>query len=487
MRPRGLTARLALTYLAVVFLALGAVNLLVLESLASFSLRQREVAAFTATNIGVNLVEPFFRLGPPPQDTIGQLAETARDYSRQTGARVLVLDPAGKVVADSERVASLVGQRLNQPEVTAALAGRPSSGRRYLENHGWILYTVAPVLQNKAPVGAVFLSSSLDDLYAGLWAVARTMATMSAAALAFVALVGVGVARTITRPVLLLTRAAERLGRGRFDQRVPVRGRDEVATLARTFNDMAERLHRQDDERREFLADVAHELQTPVSAIRAMAEPLAETPGGPARPGHDPAIYRDFAREMAGQAERLGRLVGDLLELARLDSPRVTLSREEIDLGQLVAGVVRRLEPQAEAAGVRLEADLTAGISLRGDGLRLEQVFSNLIVNAIKYGGAGCSVRVSVERRGDRAVAEIEDDGPGIPSRHLPHIFERFYRAEKSRSRQGGGTGLGLAIVRRIVELHGGEISVASRSREDGAAADRTGTLFTITLPPAGQ
>ncbi len=477
---RSLNARLAVTYFLMVLLAVAAVNVLVLGSIETFTLRQRDVAAFTSTNIAVNQVEPFYRQGQPAPGQTGPLVEAVRAYSRQLGSRVLALDAGGRVVADSLWPGGLTGRVLTHPEVAEALAGRSASGRRYFEGTGWLLYTVAPVLEEKRPVGAVFLSTSLEDVYAGLASVTRTMLIMSGVALLLAALAGLAVARSITGPVARLTRAVEKMGRGDLRQRVRVRGRDEVATLAAAFNQMAERLHEEDTRRREFLADVAHELQTPVSALRALAEPLAAGPGrGPeGERDYDLATYKEMAREIAGQAERLGRLVGDLLELARLESPKVTLTLEEVDLAGLVAGVARALGPQARRSQVSLETGPLACPRVVGDGLRLEQVFTNLIDNGIKYAGPGRTVRVTAEGRGDVAVATVADNGPGIPARHLPHLFERFYRADRSRSRRGGGTGLGLAIVKRIVELHGGTVIVRSREGE--------GTVFEVGLPVAG-
>jgi signal transduction histidine kinase len=470
---RSLRGRLALTYFLVVLLALAAVDLLVLGALESFALHQRTVAAFTSTNIGVNLFEPFYRHGQPQPDADGDLSDAVRGYSVQTGARVLALDLSGRVVADSLWAETYLGRALTHPEVAQALAGRTASGRRWLEGTGWVLYTVAPVLQNKQPVGAVFLSSSINDVYSGLADVARTMMIMSGVALLLATVAGLGVARTITGPVVLLTRAVEKMGRGDLRQTVRVRGRDEVATLSATFNEMAARLREEDERRREFLADVAHELQTPVSAIRAMSEPLAA--GGEGGRDYDIATYRELARDMEGQAERLGRLVGDLLELARLESPQVALRMEEVDLAGLLEGVVRGLSAQARAAGVTLETGVLAQVHLTADGLRLEQVFANLVTNGIKYAGPGSRVHLDLERRGAQAVVTVSDNGPGIAPEHLDHIFDRFYRVERSRSRQGGGTGLGLAIVKRIVELHGGTISARS--------TEGTGTTFEVRLP----
>jgi len=477
---RSLAGRLALTHLLVVLIAVAAMDALVLVAFERLALHQRQVAAFTETNIAVNLVEPYYRPGCPPLESSPGLLEVVRSYATQSGSRVLALDGSGRVVADSMSPAGYTGRTLTHPEVAAALAGRSASRRRYLPTSGWVLYTVAPVLQDKRPVGAVFLATSLADVTQGLAGVARTMVLGSLAAVLVAGLAGVAAARSVTGPVVRLTRAVERMGRGDLGQRVAVRGRDEVATLTRAFNEMATRLQEEDERRREFLADVAHELQTPVAAIRAMAEPMAagDDPSAPRQAdGSDLEVYREFAREMAGQAERLGRLVGDLLELARLESPKVRLTCEEVDLADLARGVLESLRRDAEAAGVDLRAGSLEPVLVVGDGLRLEQVLVNLVTNGLRYAGAGRTVRVDVSREGGEARLRVADDGPGIAPEHLPHLFERFYRVDRSRSRRGGGTGLGLAIVKRIVELHGGSVSVVSRPGE--------GTTFEVRLPAA--
>jgi len=153
----------------------------------------------------------------------------------------------------------------------------------------------------------------------------------------------------------------------------------------------------------------------------------------------------------------------------------VALTIEEVELAGLLEGVVRGLGAQARSAGVNLETGPLAPVRVRGDGLRVEQVFANLIGNGLKYAGPGRTVRVELARRGAEAVATVSDNGPGVADEHLVHLFERFYRVERSRSRQGGGTGLGLAIVKRIVELHSGTVS--ARAREGG------GLVFEVRLP----
>jgi len=222
--------------------------------------------------------------------------------------------------------------------------------------------------------------------------------------------------------------------------------------------------------RRDFVANASHELRTPVAAIRGAAETLLD--GALA----DPAAARTFVEIVHRQAERLGRLTQDLLDLSRLESRQVRFEPAPVDLAVLVQGVVELHGPSAEKKGLTLTAEVPEALVALADMRALEQVVVNLVDNAVKYTGAG-GVIVSAFAEGDDAVLTVADSGQGIEPHHLVRIFERFYRVDPGRSREAGGTGLGLAIAKHLVQGMGGEITVQS-----GAA----GTTFRVRLPRAG-
>jgi signal transduction histidine kinase len=277
---------------------------------------------------------------------------------------------------------------------------------------------------------------------------------------------GALLARRTLRPVGRASEAARSLAEGLLETRLPVEGRDEFGVWAQSFNEMAGALEAkiadlsaaQARERR-FTADVAHELRTPLTALVGEASLLAE------HLDRMPADSRRPAELLIADVARLRRLVDDLLEISRLDAGAESVHAEPVDLRSLVGATVAA---RGWNGRVRLDGD---GLSLTSDPRRLERIVGNLVDNALEHGGKEVAIRIG--RDGEDAAVEIADDGPGIPPEHLPHIFERFYKADEARS--GGGTGLGLAIARENARLLGGEIDVSSVPGD--------GTRFTLRLP----
>lgn len=282
----------------------------------------------------------------------------------------------------------------------------------------------------------------------------------------------------ITRPLSALARGAQALHDGQLDHRIPVIGNDEFARVATSLNEMAKRLSvqiatlEQDAARRQqLLADVAHELRSPVATVKTMAEALRD---GVADMPERRALALDAMVENAG---RLQRLVHDLLELARLDLHELPLHRETVDLRPLAAAGLRERAEAAAQAGIALRP-LEDGPPLRvtGDPHRLAQALNNLLDNAITYAGPDAEVRITLHP-GTGHLLIVEDTGRGIPARHLPYLFDAFYRADASRTPTDAHSGLGLRIARGLVEAHGGTLTLDSREGE--------GTRVTVTLPAA--
>ena len=244
----------------------------------------------------------------------------------------------------------------------------------------------------------------------------------------------------------------------------------ELSELALTLNGAFERLEQAFHRQARFTADASHELRTPLSVIRAQAE-LA------LRRLRTPQEYRAALEACLGSAKRMSAIVEGLLALARADAGEQEIAIREMSLDEVVRHAARQAHEAAGAECVALRCDLTP-VRVRGDSALLGQVVSNLVENAVRYNRAGGHVDVSLHRRNGTVVLQVDDDGPGIPEQALPHLFERFYRLDKARSRERGGSGLGLAIARWIVEAHGGAI----RARPGIHA----GTTFEVTLPALG-
>ena len=257
---------------------------------------------------------------------------------------------------------------------------------------------------------------------------------------------------------------AERVGAGDLEARVTDTGRDEMGRLGAGLNRMTEALaagrrreQESDRQRRQLFADITHELATPLTSIRGYAETLLN---------RDVAVSPEerttYLRHILQESERLDLLTRDLFELARFEAGATPLQRVDLDWSALCRHTVERFQPRFEAAGLSLDWRASAApVPILADGHRMEQVLENLLANALRYVPTGGRVEITIERSDERARLTVEDDGPGIALEHLPHVFERFYRADQARALPGSG--LGLAIVREIVERHGGRVAAQAR------------------------
>ena len=313
------------------------------------------------------------------------------------------------------------------------------------------------------------------DMFAGFRAgVNEALAIAAGAAVLAALVVSIWISRKVVAPVQDITRASLRIAEGHFDQRVSVPGRGasnagEFAQLAQAFNQMAERLQNTEQMRSQLLGDVSHELRTPLTAIKGSMEALVD--------GVLPAEPATFA-QIEMEADRLQRLVNDLQELSRVEAGAFNLDRQALAVADLVKAAVASVSPQFQQKGVSLTSDLPDHLpGVQGDPDRLLQVLINLLSNACQYTPAGGAVQLQARASRSEVQISVTDSGIGIPAEHIPHLFTRFYRVDKSRSRQaGGGSGIGLTIARHMVEAHGGRIWVES-------SGDGKGSTFAFTLP----
>lgn len=365
------------------------------------------------------------------------------------------------------------------PRGRALPPGAPGDGRSGMtvRRPGVPPWAVAPVRQDDAVVAAVLVAGGRPPA-----AVARELAPWLAAGLAVLLVSGTALASlAVFRPAQArlrdLEEAARRFGAGDLTARALERGGDEVTSVARAFNRMADEaaareaaLVEADRARRQLLADVTHELRTPLTAIRGYAETLTLPAFAPAS-----ADGQRFVHIVDVEAQRLERLVNDLLDLARFDAGGAALEQGPVPVAALFERVAERHGPTAAAGGVTLTTAIDPGLqTVPGDARRLEQVVQNLTANAIRHTPAGGRVTWRALADGDAVVLRVTDTGEGIGAEHLPHVFDRFYKADPARA-DATGTGLGLSIVKAIVERHGGRVSVASTR---GA-----GTTFDVRLP----
>ena len=461
---RSLQSRLFLTYL----LASGMVLLLVGVSLLLILLRspaaeQRFLAQLNAS-LPLLIERGEGRLLLHLNSEELQSAVVRMDEA--TGARVLVLDPQGQVMADSRP--SQAGwsstELLALADGTAAAQGTLRTEDRKL----WI-YTTRLLADDYRLMAAIPRPRLLTLRAIGDEVLLRPLLQASGVALLLAILLSFLIARWVAGPLDRITEASREIARGEFVRLDPA-GPQEVRDLGNAFNSMANRLQSSQQSQRDFVANVSHELKTPLTSIQGFAQAILDGTV------EDQAGRQHAAQVIFDEADRLRRLVEDLLELARMDAGQVDFKEERLDLGQLLEAVSERLTVRTREAGVSMELSNLDLPEVVGDGDRLAQVFTNLLDNAIKHSPSGASVRVWGESKAGWVSIHVDDRGPGIPPEELSRIFERFYQLDKAR--RGGsarGAGLGLAISREIVANHGGRLTAQS--------APGQGSRFSVQLP----
>jgi signal transduction histidine kinase len=301
-------------------------------------------------------------------------------------------------------------------------------------------------------------------------------------ALAVTVAAGLSLFFLLTRRLRFLSDAVRDFEKGDLTRRVTVQGRDELGALGRSFNEMAstiaadvEKIRLAERMRRDLIGNISHDLRSPLASIQGYLETMVLK-----EPQLTAEERRTFLQVSLRNAAYLQRLVEELLELAKLDARQVQLRPELLQIAELAQDVALKLAPEAQGAGVSLTVEPGVDLPLvTGDVGMIERVLTNLIENALRFTPAGGAVRAILDRESDAVRVTVSDTGTGIMPEDLPHVFERFYRADKSRDRTTGGAGLGLAIARQIVELHGSSLSVQSRPGE--------GARFSFSLPAGGQ
>jgi signal transduction histidine kinase len=504
---RSIRTRLTFSYLALVVVAMGLSGLLLLSLLERYFLEAMEDSLAAQARITAQALIPgAMTEGPSPevpaaayntvqQQRVGDLsiyteniaplpaeiplseidvnfwADASLQLSSQLDTRIRILDAGGVVLVDSaqeDQGANLAGEAL----VAQALAGRYAS-RTETAGDAPAMDLALPMLVEDKLAGVIYLSQPLGDVRVVVRDLRTRWLLSTVVALLLSGAVGLVLSGAIARPLRRLTAAAGAVAQGELDQQVPVRSRDELGRLSQAFNEMTAQLQAGRQMQVDFVANVSHELRTPLTAVKGLVETLRDGAVD------DPRVRDRFLETMEGETDRLIRLVSDLLILSRADSDALNLQRGEVDTAALARVVASRMASQAEARDLRLAVEPGSDArSAWADPDRVEQVLVNLVDNAVKYSRPGGLVTVWVDRGTEGTVrVRVQDEGIGIPAEDLERIGERFYRADRARSRAEGGSGLGLAIAEALVKAQGGRLWLES---EEGR-----GTIVTFTLPEA--
>ena len=333
------------------------------------------------------------------------------------------------------------------------------------------LTVAVPVMdkEKKDVVGAVVMVSALDGVFAPIEDLKDQVSILTLLIALISGLLSFITSSFITKPLKTLMKFVQKITNGQLDQKVDVVGNGEIAELGNAFNHMTKQLQRVEQSRQEFVSNVSHELKTPLSSIKVLTESLMFQEDVPVE------LYKEFFEDINSEVDRLNSIISDLLTLVRLDQREVPLNIVQINLGDLIQNILKRLAPLAKKKKINLVYESHREIVADIDEVKFTLALTNLVENAIKYTSEGGNVNVILQGDLQDAFITVEDTGIGIAKEEQSKIFERFYRTDKTRNRETGGTGLGLAITYKTIIMHNGSIVVES---EEGK-----GSIFSVQIP----
>jgi signal transduction histidine kinase len=387
-------------------------------------------------------------------------------------SRTVVTNPEGRVLYDSSATQAIVGDYALFPEVVNALEGNDVF---YCVNRSDAIVSRAamPLMYRNNLIGAVYLMEIDTEQADILSNLTGNIANISILLAVVVALLSVSFILLFSMRMRRILQSIQIVREGEYSHKLRIRGSDELGQLAREFNLLTDRIQRTETQQRQFVSDASHELKTPLASIKLLSDSILQN-------DMDMETMREFVQDIGNEADRLTRMSEKLLSLSRLESvPDDPTDREIVTVSVVAERVFRMLRPLAELNQISMRGEYQDNCTILGTQDDLYQILFNLVENAIKYNVPDGSVEVTVSRYEDDVVIQIADTGVGIPEEDLPHIFDRFYRVDKARSRKRGGSGLGLSIVREMVERNYGTVSAARRSESGG-------TVFTVEFPWLG-
>ena len=456
-----LQLKISIGYIAIILTILVLMNsypLLVSQDLVFRAKHATLQASASAINAAVT------GLGELSEENV---AQAVASVELEGISRAVVVDRYSRVLYDTRDVGNATGYYVFYTELVEALRGNSAVYCVY-EDEAFHSSAAQPVLYRNQIVGGVYVyeydtrqAVLLENLQNNLM---RISIAVAAVAITMSGLMG----RSITSRLDNLLNAIRGVREGSYNRRAVLSGHDEFTQIAGEFNDLVERLQETEGARRQFVSDASHELKTPLAAIRLLTDSILQNEN------IDGETTREFVSDIGQEADRLNRITEDLLRLTRLDGG-ILENAGRVEIEPVLSRVVRMLRPVADEKDVTIRTGVDSGACVISTEGELHQILYNLVENGIKYNHRGGFVRVTTEISPETTTILVEDNGIGIPEEDLTHVFKRFYRVDKARSRAAGGTGLGLAIVRDTVSRRGGTIRAVNI--EEG------GTRFIVTMP----
>ncbi len=391
-------------------------------------------------------------------------AVSSIDNSRVT--RLIITDQRGLAIYDSAAQDSAVDQYVLLPEVVLALEGNDVFSGNY-QSGALQSRAATPIYSYGTLIGSVYMMEYDAEQGALIQSLQKNTMTITLILEIAVILFSLTFSRAFTRRLRRIMVSMRIIRSGDYSHQVKMGGHDELTVLGNEFNDLVDRLRTSEQKRSNFVSDASHELKTPLASIKLLSDSILQN-------DMDIDTVREFVGDIGNEADRLNRMSQKLLTLSRIET-QADSDCEIVYIAPTVERVVRMLAPQAAKNGIEIQTDLTDDCSILILEDDLYQIIFNLVENGIKYNTSNGSLTIRLHRIEDNAILQVADTGVGIPENSLEHVFERFYRVDKGRSRKSGGSGLGLSIVRNMVERNGGSIRVDSIVGQ--------GTTFTVTFP----
>ena len=478
-----LRVKITAVVLIVLFIALVVINLIIIRMVGKSLIDQRvERHRADVTYAALEICGQIWDKQWP------ELTNYCYDLGRKYDCRVLVFDPSATVIVDNYN--SLYGNRCDNKEINECLfRGSESSWGTYKikaqhdtgfyssfpveqGDEYWAIYVASRIEYNNELIGALLISVPVQDLVNEVNEQAIFIIAISLTVGIMVSIILIFLLKRYFKPLNSMSRAIALMSKGDFSVRANAgKGQDELNELANAFNSMCAKMEILDVSRNKFVSDASHEMKTPLATMKILVDALINQSSE-----MDKAIYDEFLGDISHEIDRLTYLINDLLTLVRMDKKETT--NEEfvpIQITDLLDKVRHKLQPLAAKRGISIDFHAEGDPTVLGNAMKLQQAFSNLVDNAIKYSTEDTTISISLIKDNKNAIITVADQGIGISPENLDRIFERFYRVDKARARDTGGTGLGLSIVDSIIKQHNGNISVESQQGK--------GTVFTVVLP----
>ena len=383
--------------------------------------------------------------------------------------RIIIVDSGLRCISDTYNIDT--GKTLISKAMINTVKNNPAELRDEKSGKLEIYYPINSIEDagSGSLSGAILFVSSTDSIYENADKLAKTLILVAIPLFTVVFLFSLFHSKIIVKPVKKITRELNHISAGYVNDKIEIRDMTEFEEMSEAFNDMIGRLNSLENSRQEFVSNVSHELKTPLTSIKILADSLVMQPDAP------PEVYREFLQDINSEIDRENRIITDLLELVKLDRKNGEMHIAMVSVNELLEILMKRLKPIAQTHNIELVYESFRKVDAEIDEVKMMLAISNLVENAIKYNKDAGWVKVTLDCDHKAFTVIVSDSGIGIPEDSIGMIFDRFYRVDKMRARKTGGTGLGLSITKSVVLMHNGQIRVESKEGE--------GTIFTIRIP----